>query len=1603
MQDFYCADGTPASNPLCAGTLESGACGARCDDPSLAPYDTSSACTARGGPEVCNGVDDNYDGCIDEKCIRGSGACKCEASCDKPSCNPSQVADCSAKSQNAEICGDGLDNNCNGSIDEHCSDDCKAQFAGTVTTPSAGCCKAKAGADPILIASGAAITEPFSDFSVEALSKLSFSRTYNSIDYSLLGGPAGIFGRGWRHDWEATLTCENDMCTVARGIVSGFQFKHSGDVLSLDGAETWTLYLPYTTTNEKGDQHNVLVRRPGGAWILFLTDGRELEFRTVCDACSSSEMDLRLCAQPEMGGIARLTKVADRSGRTVSVQYDRPAGLFIGLEDQVGHVLELRNSTACSTGLATELRYDGSVVATYVYQGSDLSRSVDADGSVLRDYAYDPDGRLLAVRNEAGDAVAEFSYDALGRAIGVVDSASSVGVNYDDPAGVAVTEYFRGPDGDTFATSIRSLDVDGRVTSVSDGCACGPAQTFVWSQGLLACSTDAQSHVDVNEYDAVGRTTRTVAYKGTTCTPPSTLPADSTQERRGYGIAKPIAQAVALDLDIPTSVTRKSGINLLTSAQPYTRSLDYDQLPKSDDPPGYACTEVALPAGGVVCREVVSGYIYIGSQGGVLFERHATYYSYDPHGRVVRTYGPVNLDRPSATDVTPIEERTYWGDQESLARRGRLKEIKRYAAATTPPLVTSYDYDSFGVYRIAASDGGMTTIIRDARGRPRFVLSPDGQQRETRYYDGLSPRLQVNPSGSAVSLSYDGKGRVTASEWFDGDPEAAGAEVHRGRSEHHAYDAAGNRIHSERRDTQGAVTWERDAIFDVQHRVVRETNPEYPSLARVWTYDSSGFLSSTSDEEGRETLFTPDGVNRVTSVRKTGLDPSGLLTSLDVAVYTYAQNSGTLSSVKDGAGVTTKYKVDDFGRVAYVTKLNEPLGPEQFIFDARGNMLERRNGNQIGKKFTYDGLDRVLTSYAWKGSESVTYSYQYDAPGAEGRLASVTEPDRSIGFTYDGGGRIASEMILEKGVSAPLVTSYSYDANGATSEITYPSGLRIRYDRDPSTGDVVRVLNLGDGTVYANNIAHYPNGPSSDAELGNATVVRQTLDRRYQPAAISSGPVALAYSMSPAGDVNGIVDTSTTMSGLPRSDSAAFAYDFLDRLSSSAGWLSYSYDGAGNRTAESVEGTAASFTYATMSRVKERVVAGVRRHAFAYDNANTLAAIAEYDPSGSTIVRAICLYHDAAGRLVLYGNKSLYLTPGGGACSGAGEVTKTLARFKYDFRDRRIARQDATGTWVYVVSDSNGNPLSELKFNGDPQNPWQKVRDYVWLDGKPLVQIEYPGPAGSSEGYAYYFHVDHIGLPRALTNSAGQIVWEAKARPYGDVAETTALDPLSGRTVVPNLRLPGQYDERLLGSVGLQGPYYNWNRWYLPGVGRYLELDPVALAGGFNGGFGPEWYGYANQNPMRWTDSTGLYAEVCCRAVKGPLGTFGAKHCYLRTGGPSGDTTSYWAEWVNDDTPHVTGDLQPDWPAECHPIDPPNDPPTCGDKTPFDRCLEQTMKDCEQRRYSMWTFNCCDCVDYAVKMCGGSYSGPWPNNLGFSPGYQRLPGYEHLGSCQCGP
>jgi len=72
-----------------------------------------------------------------------------------------------------------------------------------------------------------------------------------------------------------------------------------------------------------------------------------------------------------------------------------------------------------------------------------------------------------------------------------------------------------------------------------------------------------------------------------------------------------------------------------------------------------------------------------------------------------------------------------------------------------------------------------------------------------------------------------------------------------------------------------------------------------------------------------------------------------------------------------------------------------------------------------------------------------------------------------------------------------------------------------------------------------------------------------------------------------------------------------------------------------------------------------------------------------------------------------------------------------------------------------------------------------------------------------------------------------------------------------------NLRFPGQYYDA---ETGL---FYNGFRDYDPAKGRYIESDPIGLAGGIN------TYSYVNGNPVNWVDPLGL--EIC--AANGQLKT----------------------------------------------------------------------------------------------------------------------------------
>ena len=133
--------------------------------------------------------------------------------------------------------------------------------------------------------------------------------------------------------------------------------------------------------------------------------------------------------------------------------------------------------------------------------------------------------------------------------------------------------------------------------------------------------------------------------------------------------------------------------------------------------------------------------------------------------------------------------------------------------------------------------------------------------------------------------------------------------------------------------------------------------------------------------------------------------------------------------------------------------------------------------------------------------------------------------------------------------------------------------------------------------------------------------------------------------------------------------------------------------------------------------------------------------------------------------------------------------------------------------------------------------------EYIWL----MPEVGATGPTGGDDGLGGYMplatavgqtgtlnwlHTHHHGAPILTTNATGAVV------------------PYPAHAV---LGFPGQFanSQQLAGAQH----YYNRYRDYDVNTGRYIQADPIGLAGDDNP------YAYAGGNPLRYMDPSGEYAQ----------------------------------------------------------------------------------------------------------------------------------------------
>lgn len=203
---------------------------------------------------------------------------------------------------------------------------------------------------------------------------------------------------------------------------------------------------------------------------------------------------------------------------------------------------------------------------------------------------------------------------------------------------------------------------------------------------------------------------------------------------------------------------------------------------------------------------------------------------------------------------------------------------------------------------------------------------------------------------------------------------------------------------------------------------------------------------------------------------------------------------------------------------------------------------------------------------------------------------------------------------------------------------------------------------------------------------------------------------------------------------------------------------------------------------------------------------------------------------------------------------------------------------------------------------------------------------------------------DQLGTPRVITDANGQEVWRWEMDdPFG-------TNPAVGSIEMP-LRFPGQaFDSET-------GLHYNYFRDYDPGSGRYIESDPIGLAGGIN------TYGYTLQNPLSFIDTTGLDVTI---SFNGSAAA-GAGHVGIGVNSPNtvgqrpqaGQNPVAIAVGQN-----VPGEISPDPAPDARIVI----PTTPRQDQQAQQCIDTRKR--EQQNYNLYQNNCAQFVGQCLNAAG---------------------------------
>jgi RHS repeat-associated protein len=363
---------------------------------------------------------------------------------------------------------------------------------------------------------------------------------------------------------------------------------------------------------------------------------------------------------------------------------------------------------------------------------------------------------------------------------------------------------------------------------------------------------------------------------------------------------------------------------------------------------------------------------------------------------------------------------------------------------------------------------------------------------------------------------------------------------------------------------------------------------------------------------------------------------------------------------------------------------------------------------------------------------------------------------------------------------------------------------------------------------------------------------------------------------------------------LPGGSRREYSYDPLmriqaitvkDPLQNAIMGYTYTYDKMDNIRGKATEHGPYAYDYDELYRLKT------------VDNPTIPDEAFTYDPVGNRLTSTATSgnwNYNANNELSDYNGVSFEYDANGNTTKKT--VDGSVSTFIYDI-DNRIVR----------VEDGSGTVIATYYYDPFGRRLWKEVggvrTNFLYADEGLVGEYDAAGAEIKTYGYKpgstwttdplfikqagqyFFYQNDHLGTPQKMTNVNGGVVWSAKYESFGK-AQVEA-----GSSVENNLTFPGQYYDQ---ETGL---HYNYHRDYHPGIGRYVEPDPIGLDGGIN------LYTYVGSNPLRSTDPFGLGGPGGW--APGPIAPRPAFNPYNRAPGASNsgcrnEIAFYCDEWCCD-------------------------------------------------------------------------------------------------------